>query len=52
MKLRNYKEINALFASYKGVQQSLLHQQSKILPRNTQNTQKRLAQDILRQKIL
>ena len=31
-KLRNDKEINALFASYKGVQQSLLHQQSKRAP--------------------
>ena len=31
-KLRNDKEINALFALYKGVQQSLLHQQSKRAP--------------------
>ena len=31
-KLRNDKEINALFASYKGVQQSLLHQQSNRAP--------------------
>ena len=31
-KLRNDKEINALFASYKGVQQSLLHQQSNRTP--------------------
>ena len=29
MKLRNDKEINALFASYKGVQWSPLHQPSK-----------------------
>ena len=28
MKLRNYKEINALFALYKGVQWSPLHQPS------------------------
>lgn len=32
MKLRNNKEINALFASYKGVQRSLLHQQSNRAP--------------------
>ena len=32
MKLRNDKEINALFASYKGVQRSLLHQQSNRAP--------------------
>ena len=31
-KLRNDKEINALFASYKGVQLSLLHQQSNRAP--------------------
>ena len=32
MKLRNDKEINALFALYKGVQLSPLHQQSKRAP--------------------
>ena len=32
MKLRNDKEINALFALYNGVQQSLLHQQSNRAP--------------------
>ena len=32
MKLRNNKEINALFALYNGVQQSLLHQQSNRAP--------------------
>ena len=48
MKLRNDKEINALFASaQQGVQLSQLHQQSKILPQISQNPQKRLAQDIL-----
>ncbi len=31
-KLRNDKEINALFALYNGVQQSLLHQQSNRTP--------------------
>ena len=31
-KLRNDKKINAFFASYKGVQQSLLHQQSNHAP--------------------
>ena len=31
-KLRNDKEINALFALYNGVQQSLLHQQSNRAP--------------------
>ena len=30
MKLRNDKEINALFAFYKRVQRSLLHQQSQL----------------------
>lgn len=32
MKLRNDKEINALFALYKGVQLSLLHQPSNRAP--------------------
>ena len=32
MKLRNDKEINALFALYKGVQLSQLHQQSNRAP--------------------
>lgn len=37
MKLRNYKEISAFFASaYQGVQLSQLHQQSKILPQISQ----------------
>lgn len=38
MKLRNDKEINALFASayQQGVQLSQLHQQSKILPQISQ----------------
>ena len=46
MKLRNDKEINALFASYKGVQWSPLHQPSShcILPQNSQNPQKPLAE--------
>ena len=50
-KLRNDKEINALFASYKGVQQSLLHQQSNRAPtlQSSHRLQKLLAQDILPQ---
>jgi len=50
-KLRNDKEINAFFALYKGVQQSLLHQQSNRAPTLQFSTEckKLLAQDILPQ---
>ena len=46
MNVCNYKEINALFALYKGVQWSPLHQPSShcILPQNSQNPQKPLAE--------